>query len=112
MWILTADGFYSVVQKPWDREPGTLTVRARAPDDLERLRVHLPALGPTIEDRAADYRWRAQVPAWELGSLMAQLVQRIDYDNFKRVVAKRLGPPRAALYHEVWDVLHELQAEQ
>ena len=112
MWLLTIDGFYSVVQKPWDREKRKLTVRARHPEDLDRLRIHLPNLGPTTEDPAADYRWRAQVAAHELGTLMAQLVTGIDYDNFKNAVKKKLGPPRAALYHRVWDVLRGLQEEQ
>ena len=35
MWLVTTNGFYSIVRKPWDREAGTLTVRARARSDLE-----------------------------------------------------------------------------
>ncbi|MGB7212584.1 MAG: hypothetical protein WBC97_08145 [Gemmatimonadales bacterium] len=111
MWLLTTEGFYSVVQKPEDRETSSLTVRARAAGDLDRLRVMLPSLGPTIESLDTDYRWRAQVPALELGVLMAELITHINYDNFKRAVGRRLGPGRAVLYHEVWDVLKDLQKE-
>lgn len=112
MWLLTTEGFYSVVRKPEDRETSTLTVRARAAADLDRLRAMLPSLGPTVEDREADYRWRARVPALELGVLMAELITHINYDNFKRAVAHRLGPGRAVLYHEVWDLLKDLQKEE
>ena len=56
MWLFTTFGFFSVVQK----EPGDdfLTVRARDPKDLDRLRERVPELGPT-ELKGGDYCCRA-----------------------------------------------------
>ena len=46
MWLFTNFGFFSVVQKPGERD---LTVRSRLRSDLERLRErYLPTLGPVI----------------------------------------------------------------
>ena len=63
MWLITTTGFFSIVEKPWDRAPGTLTVRARARQDLEALKAgSLPELGDITEAADADYRYRAQAP--------------------------------------------------
>ena len=43
---------------------------------------------------------------------MVRLVDRLDYSNFKNEVANRQGSTRAALYHDVWDVLYRLQAKE
>jgi hypothetical protein len=50
MWIFTTFGFFSVVQK----EPGDefLTVRARDPKDLDRLRERVPS--GAVKGGAAD----------------------------------------------------------
>lgn len=42
---------------------------------------------------------------------MSLLVERLDYSNFKSEVAKRQGHKRASLYHQVWDVLYQLQTD-
>jgi hypothetical protein len=50
MWVITIIGFYSSVEKPEDRDHGTLTVRARVREDLEIL----PEMGPIRETKASD----------------------------------------------------------
>ncbi len=110
MWLFTTSGFYSIVEKPWDRLAGTLTVRARVAADLDRLRSGiLPALGPTVHDPAADYRFRAQAPREAVALAVAQAVQDLDYDNFKSAVGKVQGHARAGVYHEVWASALKLQ---
>lgn len=110
MWIASTIGFFSVVEKPWDREQGTLTVRARVRSDLEALReLYLPLLGGIVEDGAADYRFRAQAPREAVAVAMAALVRGIDYDNFKAAVGRRQGAARAAAYHEAWRAFSRLQ---
>jgi ADP-ribose pyrophosphatase YjhB (NUDIX family) len=42
---------------------------------------------------------------------MARLVENLDYANFKDEVAKRQGPARSHLYHDVWSVLYRLQKQ-
>ena len=112
MWLITTTGFFSVVEKRWDREGGTLTVRARARGDLDGLRASvLPELGTTAEDPAADYRFRAQAPREAVARAVHRLVQAIDYDNFKSAVHHVQGAGRARIYASVWNVLHRIQSE-
>jgi len=110
MWLITTTGFYSIVEKPWDRDGGTLTVRARALADLEALRTAgLPELGEVKEDPTADYRFRAQAPRTAVTRAVAAQVEAIDYDNFKSAVGKRQGRHREHIYHDVWGALHQIQ---
>jgi len=110
MWLMTSFGFFSVVQKPDDKDQGTLTIRARVRSDLENLQTRfLPALGPITESFDTDYRYRAKVPRGDLAVAMANIVMDLNYSNFKSEVAKQQGGQRAELYHGVWDVLYKLQ---
>ncbi|WLD14372.1 hypothetical protein [Planctellipticum variicoloris] len=111
MWLMTTAGFFSVVEKPWDRDAGTLTVRSRVRADLDTLRAkYLPELGEIQEDPQADYRYRAQVPRDAFSQAAARLATDIDYDNFKNEVARQQGKARSSLYGEVWTVLNRLQS--
>ena len=60
MWLFTTFGFFSIVQK--QSSDGFLTVRARAADDLDRLRNRVPQLSPTIVGGGTDYPYRAKIP--------------------------------------------------
>src|SRR2546421_12393921 len=107
MWLLTCDGFYSVVHKPGVAE---LCVRARVREDLERLRhEYMPTLSATVETRAGDYRYRAWVSREEFAEGAARIARAIDYSNFKSEVTRR-DPVRSRIYGEVWAILGQLQA--
>jgi hypothetical protein len=100
MWIFTTFGFFSVVQKkPADN---FLTVRARDPKDLDSLREHVPALGPT-ELAGGDYCCRAKIGRRELAEGIAKVAKEIHYDNFKDAVAGSMGAERASIYHDAWN---------
>lgn len=112
MWLITPIGFFSIVQKPEDKRRGTLTVRARVRGDLVALRQHyLPGLGPVQESQDSDYRFRAVAPREDVSAAMSRFVESLDYSNFKSEVAKKQGHKRAGLYHQVWDVLYQLQTD-
>jgi len=112
VWLLTPLGFFSIVRKPDDIGGGALTIRARLKSDLEALRDHcLPGLGEIVKNAGSDYRYRAKAPSGEVAKALAQLVQDIDYENFKNEVAKKQGKHRAKIYGKVWDVLYGLQTE-
>lgn len=112
MWLITPIGFFSIVQKPGDKQNGTLTVRSRVRSDLAALKQHyLPGLGPIQESHDTDYRFGAIAPRSEVSSAMARMVDALDYSNFKSEVGKKHGHKRAYLYHQVWDVLHKLQTD-
>ncbi len=110
MWLLTTCGFFSVVQKPEDGAPDTLTVRARVRADLDALRTrYLPELGETSVRIHSDYRYRATAPRAALAAAMSRIVEDLTYGNFKSAVALTQGRERADVYHDVWDVLYGLQ---
>lgn len=112
MWLVTPIGFFSIVQKPGDKQNGTLTVRSRVRSDLAALKQHyLPGLGLIQESHDTDYRFRAVAPRSEVSAAMARMVDGLDYSNFKSEVAKKQGHKRASLYHKVWDVLYHLQTD-
>lgn len=111
MWMITPIGFFSVVQKPGDGE--SLTVRARVKSDLLALKKQfLPELGRIQESAVSDYRFRALAPRLAVARAYAQMVEQIDYDNFKSEVSSRQGRDRARLYHDVWSVLYRLQVQK
>src|SRR4051812_20139637 len=106
MWILTPDGFYSIVQKVGEED---MCVRARDAGDLDRLRSrYLPALTETLETQGGDYRYRAWVSRDALAEGLAAIARELDYSNFKNEVGRR-DPERAHIYGEVWGVLGEIQ---
>jgi hypothetical protein len=107
MWLITDQGFFSVVQKPNETE---LCVRARVREDLDRLREsHMPGLGGTVETRGGDYRYRAWIDREDLAAGIASIARSINYGNFKDRVA-RTDPERAHTYSQVWGILGELQS--
>lgn len=107
MWILTTRGFYSVVEKPWDTETGTLTVRARTMTDAVALASLFDTPGPILTDEDADYLVRFQAPRLEVAQVFATLLLGVKYDNFKDAVAGAQGAPRASIYGRVWGVLRD-----
>jgi hypothetical protein len=110
MWLITPTGFFSIVCKTGDLEAGTLTIRARVKSDLQALRDQgLPSLGNVTENEGTDYPYRAKAKRSDVAKALAQMVEQVDYDNFKNEVAKKQGNHRAKVYHEVWDVLYDLE---
>lgn len=110
MWIFTTAGFFSIVAKPDD--DGTLTIRARAARDLDRLRDQfLPELGATIAHAGTDYPYRAKAPRAAVAAAISKLVTAVEYDNFKNAIAKVDGSERAHVYANVWTALLALEKE-
>jgi len=105
MWLLLPIGFFSIVRKPGDRH---LTVRARVAADLDNLRMLIPALSETLATPDADYQFRATVSPVNLAIGLGDIVQGIDYDNFKNEVSRRQGHGRAILYSRLWITLRGL----
>lgn len=112
MWIFTTFGFFSIVKKHGEAH---LTVRARVAADLDNLRTLVPELGETQATPEMDYPFRAAVSAVDLAMAssghfvgLGELVQEIDYDNFKAEVARRQGYFRAGMYSQVWSGLRNL----
>ncbi|GAB4481868.1 MAG: hypothetical protein OHK0044_30610 [Burkholderiaceae bacterium] len=100
MWICLSDAFYSIVAHR--SRPGHLLVRARRQGDIERLWPD----ADVSDTPAADYRYRAIVPADRVAHAIAGAVRSIDYGNFKASVH---DDALAAAYGKVWAILAALQ---
>ena len=103
---MTTIGFYSVVE---DRErDGHVLVRARDPDDIDRLAARLGGV-EVVATPARDYAYRVSVPRSAWATEFAALAGEIDYGNFKSAVGARQGTRRAGVYGVVWETLLSLQ---
>lgn len=112
MWLITTFGFFSIVQKPEDKDRGTLTIRARVRNDLKGLKQsYIPNLGPIQASDETDYRYRAVATKGEVADAICRAIAELDYSNFKSRVEQLQGGMRAKLYHEVWHALYALQSD-
>ena len=110
MWIMTALGFFSIVQKPGDALKRQVTVRARVKADLLALKAQaLPEMGDIHAHEGTDYAYRATAPQHCVARALGSLVMDITYDNFKNEVSRTQGHARAHTYGEVWNALYGLQ---
>lgn len=111
MWLITPLGFFSLVEKPEDRDHGTLTIRARARIDLDTLReTYLPSLSPTLSLTGTDYPHRATASRQAIGEAITDFVTNgLTYSNFKNEVKAAQGQRRARVYGDVWQVLLDLE---
>lgn len=80
MWLCLSDAFFSIV-KPAGTKPGHLLVRARRPDDIERV-FHVPKSRVT-RTVGRDYLFRAEIPNRNVADIIAEQVLSINYGNFK-----------------------------
>lgn len=93
MWIFTPDAFLSIVAH---REKSDyLLVRARLPDDIERV-----FLGAKVtRTPSADYLFRAEIARKTVGDTLATLALSMDYENVKGAVS---DDRRSRMMGRVW----------
>ena len=110
MWLVTAFGYFSIVQKNSDKEDGTLTIRARVRSDLELLKQkYLPNLGEIDDSSGADYPYRAKARRVDVAKALAQAILDLKYSNMKSEVFTRYGAERERICSEVWLQLRKFQ---
>jgi len=114
MWILIPNGFLSAVQNELDPTGETLQVRGRAKADLEFVRdwalaEHAVEL-EIVSWPGRDYPWRVIMSKDVLGSFLVDMVEKIDYTNFKGEVAT-INPHRAKVYGQLWTTLTAISIE-
>ena len=113
MWIVSKNGFFSVVEKPGDRERGVLTVRGRILEDMEWFKDNISWESEIVSTPKADYGYRMQVARQQFEQALLAMARDIDYANFKGNFS---GEPeyedkenRAQIYFRVWDSLAFLE---
>jgi hypothetical protein len=100
MWLMFSDCFLSVVSK--DCGPTELLVRARRRGDIERM---FPS-AKVIEDTKTDYLYRAVLPRDVVKQAVADMIDHIDYPNFKNSVKDRMLHDA---YLDVWAAMAGVQ---
>lgn len=112
MWLVTRDGFYSVVEQRGDEDQ--VLVRARVKAHVRTLLDILGADAEIVDLPSADYRFRVVLPRDLWKRYVAFAVDDIDYDShFKEVVEaaqpKRLRKPMYAAMLSTWTAFSRLQ---
>jgi hypothetical protein len=112
MWLITTQGFLSVVQNLNSTGPDdALLVRGRVRADLGRFadfaarRDGWPAV---VESPDADYGFRLTTSREVLAAFVAEHVASLDYPNFKGEIYKA-DPVREKVYEDAWPVLDGLK---
>ena len=107
MWIYSDIGFFSIVQKD---DYGTLTVRSRVRQDLNRFKKLSPSLKDheIIESVDSDYRYRLIADKTLIMDCMDELVANIKYENFKEEIGYT-EPLRVPLYSAIWGITMRIE---
>jgi len=138
-WLITQHGFISAVeyrpkkdhtnQLPESLQPlpatatrrerrkheklvkdGFILARARVKEDLEQLRPYFTGL-TIVQDKGADYKWRAVVPRRAFADWIFNEAWDIDYDSHFKEVAKERSPHDANRYSAMmscWTALNRM----
>jgi hypothetical protein len=104
MWIMTQDGFVSIVEKPEDAGAGTLTVRARNTGALVAF-CEYAGVNPEetiIETEGTDYPYRVVMTRDDVTQALVLAVSDIDYVNFKTRAKKVGGEVYERFLMRVW----------
>src|SRR5262245_52151817 len=105
MWLFARQGFFSIVSHR--HKPGYLLVRARLREDIDHLARLLSsktgsAFVPLVTPDA-DYRYRLEVSRADFARVLVQLVEELDYGNFKAAIHG--DPKRDRIYGRVWSLV-------
>jgi hypothetical protein len=99
MWIFHPKGFVSIVTCPEDNSK--LLVRGRVAGDVEKM---FPNAVVTVTPKR-DYRFRAVMSRAAVRNRLRDLVDAIDYDNFKDACPAE----RHDSYLDIWTTMYWLQ---
>lgn len=115
MWFFTSEGFYSAVEETkLKAHMGQISVRAREPGALEKLReAYMPKLSEssiTPSTVSADYRYRAWIDREDFAEGMGNVARGVTYSNFKSEAARKSGLNAfEKALHSVWSIMGALQ---
>jgi hypothetical protein len=112
MWLYTKFGFFSIVKKRFGDQFKPFQVRARSESDLKILIKKASLEDQIIYTPNADYHYRITADIDELESIMHQLLDNLDYDNFKNMIAQQPEQKnKLGTYHEVWNSMYKYQKD-
>lgn len=100
MWLMLNNSFLSIVDKDCPKD--CLLVRARRKQDIT---INFPA-ADVVESDYNDYRYRAVIKRKEIAIHLANVVEGIDYGNFKNSVKDY---DLKSAYSSVWSAMYRIQ---
>lgn len=107
MWIVTTNGFLSIVEDRDDYR--NLQVRARVAEDITE---HFPRAKVITMD-GADYRYRAIIKRRVVASRLRRYVmEELDYDSHFKDIAIKTSPKnadRSSAYYSTWTAMSRMQ---
>lgn len=118
MWIFTKNGFFSVVCArkneglSQDIDQSKLMIRSRSKKHLKNLIEESKQLTDCeiVEMSHADYKYRIFVDKNIWADVMKDIVEDIDYSNFKNKVKKNLQDSSFnSSLGEIWSVMYDYQ---
>lgn len=108
MWLITANGFISIVQDRKDKSQ--CWIRARVKEDIIQ---HFPNYADKVVTKiGADYIYRLIVPKEVAALVMWNQVMDVDYDSHAKEVMNRRSHPnrdRMSSYYACWTALAKMQ---
>ncbi len=111
MWLMTKQGFYSIVQHK--ELADTFMVRSRARRDLENILalVGEPLTGiGIVATPHNDYAYRILVTGEQKAVILEALGKEIDYPNFKSEIGRTQDQrEKLPAYHDIWAVMYRTQ---
>lgn len=119
MWLSSVVGTFSVVQAGPENgsrpnAPRKLMIRARIKRHLELLQRDHPSLrrySIIRSEPGRDYAFRMIVPRTTFARVMAAMIAKLNYSNYKSAAAASpdLEPDYIDALHSVWAVFRKLQ---
>jgi len=104
MWLITSEGFISVVAH--NEKPDTLLVRARDEGSLLSL---VEATGATLRRTPSnDYPIRSGVSREALAAWVADQITQLDYTNYKAHMCS-VRPEFGDALHDVWAAMQAVE---
>lgn len=106
MWLFSETGFVSAVMD--EDNPDQIVVRARDKKSLEPLAKFAGVKIVKLE-RVTDYPHRVFVPRSKYAEWVLELIEKLEYTNYKSRVTETRGHDFADPLHDVWATMLVLE---
>jgi len=113
MWVITREGFFSVV---WDKtcRADELAVRSQSKEDICRLVKRLSGYcdeGQITENFGTAYRYSVKIAKQAWSAYLADCALQIDYPSVKETIVPVEDHLRRDAYFQIWEALYRWRSK-